>query len=206
MSAKFIVFEGIDGCGKGTSVKFAKEFLENKGISCECVRDPGKTVIGEKIRNILLDPAHNEMSRETELLLYVAARAQLLAEQIEPYLESGKVVLCDRFDLSTLTYQYIFGGWEDNIPIETTTQVFVGQRKSPDHYILLDVPAEIGKKRVGKDQDRQEQKSCEIFERVRQRYLMYATKWNNITVIDSSGSVDDMLIDVKDELKRIFNL
>jgi len=203
MSAKFIVFEGIDGCGKGTSVKFVKEMLDKKGIPCACVRDPGKTVIGEKIREILLNPDHEEMCRETELLLYVAARAQLLAEKIEPLLAEGKWVLCDRFDLSTLTYQYIFGGWEDDTPIETTTQVFVGQRKSPDHYILLDVPAEIGKKRVGKNKDRQEKKSSEIFERVRQRYLMYAEKWDNVTVIDSSGSVEDMLVEVAHEMDRI---
>jgi len=203
MTPKFIVFEGIDGCGKGTSVKFAKDMLDDRGIPCACVRDPGKTRIGEKIRSILLDPDHEEMSRETELLLYVAARAQLLAEQIEPLLDEGKFVICDRFDLSTLTYQYVFGGWDNEIPIETTTQVFVGQRKGPDHYILLDVPAEIGKQRVGKNKDRQEQKSCEIFERVRQRYLMYADKWNNITVIDASGSVDDMLAEVEKELERI---
>ena len=206
MNPKFIVFEGIDGCGKGTSIEFAKKMLDERNIPYGCVRDPGKTRIGEKIREILLDPEHEEMSRETELLLYVAARAQLLAECIEPLLNSGKFVLCDRFDLSTLTYQYIFGGWEDEVPIETTTRIFVGQRKSPDHYILLDVPAEIGKKRVGKEQDRQEQKSCEIFERVRQRYLMYAEKWDNITVIDSSGSVDDMLIDVEVELREIFEI
>ena len=164
MDPKFIVFEGIDGCGKGTSIEFAKNMLDRRGIPCACVRDPGKTVIGEKIREILLDPEHTEICRETELLLYVAARAQLLAEQIEPLLKEGKWVLCDRYDLSTLTYQYIFGDWDNDIPIETITQIFVGQRKSPDRYILLDIPAEIGKKRVGKNQDRQEQKSLELFQ------------------------------------------
>ena len=205
MNSKFVVFEGIDGSGKGTSIQFAKKILEDKNISYACVRDPGKTKIGEMIRNILLSPENEEMCRETELLLYVAARAQLLAEQIEPLLNDGKFVLCDRFDLSTLTYQYIFGGWEDEVPIETTTRVFVGQRRSPDYYILLDVPAEIGKGRVGKDQDRQEKKSCEIFEKVRQRYLMYAKKTKNIIVVDSSGSIEEMLSGVEDAMNFILN-
>ena len=203
MNPKFIVFEGIDGCGKGTSIEFAKKMLDERNIPYGCVRDPGKTRIGEKIREILLDPEHEEMSRETELLLYVAARAQLLAECIEPLLDSGRFVLCDRFDLSTLTYQYIFGGWEDEVPIETTTRIFVGQRKSPDHYILLDVPAEIGKQRVGKNKDRQEKKSCEIFERVRQRYLMYAKKFDNVTVVDSSGTIETMLDGVEKAMINI---
>lgn len=205
--SKFIVFEGIDGCGKGTSIRYAQEILDNHNIPYACFRDPGKTDIGEKIREILLDPENEEMCRETELLLYVAARAQLLAENIEPALSEGKVVLCDRYDLSTLTYQYIFGNWENEIPIETTTQVFVGQRKSPDHYILLDVSAEIGKQRVGKNKDRQEKKSSDLFEKVRQRYLMYAKKWpDKVTVVDSSGSIEEMLKNVESALKNILKI
>ena len=77
--SKFIVFEGIDGCGKGTAIRFSLNYLHNKGIACDAVRDPGSTRVSESIRNILLDPKHTEICRETELLLYVAARAQLLA-------------------------------------------------------------------------------------------------------------------------------
>jgi dTMP kinase len=203
-NTKFVVFEGIDGCGKGTAIKFSLDYLEKKGIGCDSVRDPGSTRVSEAIREVLLNPKYTEICREAELLLYVAARAQLLAEEIEPRLNSGRHVLCDRYDLSTLTYQYVFGDWEDETPIETTTQVFIGQRKSPDYYILLDTPVDIAKKRVGKEKDRQESKGDDLFEKVRQRYLMYAEKFDNVIVVDSSGSIDDMNNQIAKVLDKIF--
>lgn len=200
---KFIVFEGIDGCGKGTVIKHIYDFLLDKKLDVGCVRDPGTTKVSESIRNILLDNANTEITRETELLLYVAARVQLLVEEIEPILSQNKIVLCDRYDLSTLTYQYVFGNWEDGSLIEMTNAIALGNRSKPDHYIILDVPVHIAQKRVGIEKDRQENKGTDLFEKVRQRYLMYAEKWNNTTVIDSSAPIEDVLIKVEEVVLKI---
>ena len=101
----FITFEGIDGSGKSTQIRRLRDFLETNGHSVELIREPGGTAIGEKIRSLLLDKSNGEMSFETELLLYEAARAQIVNEKIVPSIRAGKVVVCDRFFDSTTAYQ-----------------------------------------------------------------------------------------------------
>ena len=101
----FITFEGIDGSGKSTQIRRLRDFLETNGHSVELIREPGGTSIGEKIRSLLLDKSNGEMSFETELLLYEAARAQIVNEKIVPSIRAGKVVVCDRFFDSTTAYQ-----------------------------------------------------------------------------------------------------
>lgn len=101
----FISFDGIDGVGKSTHLRFYKEVLEATDHDVLLVREPGGTVIGEKIRSILLDKENAEMADRTELFLYLAARAQIVEEVIRPALEAGKIVLCDRFIDSTVAYQ-----------------------------------------------------------------------------------------------------
>src|SRR5450432_2602540 len=102
LKSKFIVFDGGEGCGKSTQVQMLKMALESAGAKVLPVRDPGSTRIGEFIRAILLNPDHSEMGMRCEMLLYMAARAQMMVETILPALEAGKVVLCDRFVSSTL--------------------------------------------------------------------------------------------------------
>ena len=97
MKGLFITFEGIDGCGKTTQIEMLSSDLQKEGIPFVLIREPGGTSIGEKIRTILLDKANSGMDERTELLLYEAARAQIVKEKIIPELESGKVVICDRF-------------------------------------------------------------------------------------------------------------
>ena len=101
----FITFEGIDGCGKSTQFQMLKEYLETQGVDFIVVREPGGTVIGEKIREILLNKKNDSMRPLTELLLFEAARAQIAEEVIRPALEKGTCVLCDRFFDSTYAYQ-----------------------------------------------------------------------------------------------------
>src|SRR4051812_18857554 len=101
----FIVFDGPEGSGKSTQVKLLKERLEQEGKNVVLVRDPGTTRIGEQIRAILLDPAHGEMAMRCEMLLYMAARAQMMSELIFPALAKGQIVISDRFVSSTLAYQ-----------------------------------------------------------------------------------------------------
>ena len=105
MKGLFITFEGIDGCGKTTQIEMLSSDLQKEGIPFVLIREPGGTSIGEKIRTILLDKANSGMDERTELLLYEAARAQIVKEKIIPELESGKVVICDRFYDSTIAYQ-----------------------------------------------------------------------------------------------------
>src|SRR6202043_884093 len=94
--SQFIVFDGPEGCGKSTQVRLLGAALEARGLPALVVRDPGTTRIGEQVRAILLDPAHTEMSMRCEMLLYMAARAQMMAQTILPALADGKIVLCDR--------------------------------------------------------------------------------------------------------------
>ena len=107
MKGLFIVMEGPDGSGKTTQINLLKEYLEEAGYECLITREPGGTVIGEKVRQLILNPEHKEMSPVTEMLLYAASRAQLVHEVIGPALEEGKIVISDRFVDSSIVYQGI---------------------------------------------------------------------------------------------------
>ena len=110
MRGMFIVLEGPDGSGKTTQITLLKEYLESLGKECLITREPGGTRIGEAIRRIILDPEYTEMSDVTEMLLYAAARAQLVHDKIGPAIEEGKIVISDRFVDSSLVYQGIARG------------------------------------------------------------------------------------------------
>ena len=112
MKGLFIVMEGPDGSGKTTQINLLKEYLEEAGYECLITREPGGTVIGEEVRQLILNPEHKEMSPVTEMLLYAASRAQLVHEVIGPALEEGKIVISDRFVDSSIVYQGIAGGIE----------------------------------------------------------------------------------------------
>ena len=105
MNGKFIVFEGPDGSGKTTILEKVKTILENDSYPVSFYREPGGTPISEKIRSIIIDNENSEMSAKTEALLFAASRAQLVEERIKPDLKAGKIVICDRFVLSSLLYQ-----------------------------------------------------------------------------------------------------
>ena len=105
MSGLFITFEGADGCGKSTQLKFLAEYLKENGADVVLTREPGGSLVAEKIREILLDKENAEMDAMTEALLYAAARAEHVRKVIKPALQEGKVVLCDRFVHSSLAYQ-----------------------------------------------------------------------------------------------------
>src|SRR5262245_42126131 len=105
LRGKFIVFDGGEGCGKSTQAVMLRKRLETEGLTVVPVHDPGATRIGELIRRILLDPDNTDMAMRCEMLLYMAARSQLMSETIQPALADGKVVISDRFVSSTLAYQ-----------------------------------------------------------------------------------------------------
>jgi dTMP kinase len=169
LAGKFVVLDGSEGCGKSTQIRLLADRLASLGIPCLAVRDPGATQIGERIRAILLDPTHQEMSMRCEMLLYMAARAQLLSQTVLPALEEGKAVLCDRFISSTLAYQ--LGG--QGLTADDIRQVgdIAVTGRWPDLTILLDMPVELSMARIKRSKDRIEQRSLEYHRQVRQNFL-----------------------------------
>jgi dTMP kinase len=170
----FIVLDGTEGSGKSTQARmlcdrFARDYGPDSVL---LVRDPGTTRIGEQVRAILLDPAHAEMNMRAEMLLYMAARAQMMAQVILPALERDKVVLCDRFVSSTLAYQLGGEGLTAG-DISLVADIAICGRW-PDLTILLDMPAAASLARVNRPRDRIEQRPLEYHEQVRRNYLAQA--------------------------------
>lgn len=182
----FVTFEGIDGCGKSTQVTALKDSLEKKGTEVIVIREPGATLIGEKIRSILLDKANSGMSSETELLLYEAARAQIVNEVIRPALKSGKVVICDRFYDSSVAYQ----GYARGLPLESIDSLnrFAAGGLEPDLTFLLDLPPQAARERMNireGSEDRLEIEGLVFMEKVRAGYLELAGKHARIITLDA---------------------
>jgi dTMP kinase len=171
MRGKFITFEGSEGCGKSTQSMLLYEYLKKKGRRVIYLREPGAARISEKIRNILLD-AKNIISAECEMLLYMAARAQIVNEIIKPALKRGKVVICDRFLDSTIAYQ----GYGLGMDIKLIKNIgkFVTQGIKPGLTIFLDVPLKQGLRHRDGNKDRIEKRPLKYHSRVRQGYLNLA--------------------------------
>lgn len=168
LRGRFIVLDGTEGSGKSTQIRLLSERLTAAGLSVLQVRDPGTTRIGERVREILLDPTNTEMGMRCEMLLYMAARAQMMSQLILPAIEAGQVVLCDRFVSSTLAYQ--LGG--DDLTADDIRDVadIAIQGHWPDVTIILDMPADKSMARVKRDRDRIEQRPLEYHEMVRENY------------------------------------
>ncbi|NLE92008.1 MAG: dTMP kinase [Elusimicrobia bacterium] len=168
----FITFEGTEGCGKSTQAGMLYAYLRRKGRKTVFVREPGSTAIGEKIRRVLLDRKNGNMSRECELLLYMAARAQIVQEKIRPKLAEGYIVICDRYLDSTRAYQGYGLGMDQRI-IEEIGR-FVTPGATPDLTILLDIPAGRGLRHRELKKDRIESRDLVYHRRVRRGYLRIA--------------------------------
>jgi dTMP kinase len=168
----FIVFDGSEGSGKTTQVARLRQRLESLGRSVLLVRDPGTTRIGEQIRTILLNPDHDEMAMRCEMLLYMAARAQMMSESILPALAEGKTVISDRFVSSTLAYQLGGDGLTAD-EIRTVADIAIRNRW-PDLTLILDMPVESSMARVRRAKDRIEQRPMDYHEQVRKNYLSQA--------------------------------
>lgn len=198
----FLVLDGTEGAGKSTQARLLEQRLRSLGRDVLAVRDPGTTRIGEQIRAILLDPAHQEMSMRCEMLLYMAARAQMMAEVIRPALDAGRVVLCDRFVSSTLAYQ--LGG--DGLTageIRSIADVAIRGRW-PDRTILLDLPADKSLARVTRAKDRIEQRPLAYHEQVRRNYLAQAqADPQHYRVIDADRPPEAVAEDVWREVEPL---
>lgn len=192
---RFITFEGPEGSGKTTQMRLLAAWLEAQGRRVVMTREPGGTRIGDSIRALLLDPTHTEMRPETEILLFSAARAQIVGQVIRPHLAQGGIVLCDRFADSTLAYQ----GYGRQLDLATLRQItaFATGNLTPDLTICLDLPVEEGlrRKRSGDQTEwnRMEQETLAFHERVRRGFLALAAaepmRW---LVLDATQSVEEI--------------
>ena len=172
MKGKFITFEGSEGCGKSTQSGLLYDYLKGKGYAVVYLREPGGTKISEKIRMILLDSKNDSMSVECEMLLYMAARSQVVKELIKPALSKGKIIICDRFLDSTVAYQ----GFGLGIDINFIKSVgkFATYGIKPDLTIFLDLPIKKGLKYRQLTKDRIEKRPLKYHEQVRRGYLRLA--------------------------------
>jgi dTMP kinase len=172
MRGKFITFEGSEGCGKSTQSRLLYKYLKAKGKRVIYLREPGATKISEKIRDILLDAHNDGIVPEAEMLLYMAARAQIVAELIEPALKKGVMVICDRFLDSTLAYQ----GYALGVSIDLIRKVgaFTTRGITPDLTLFLDLAVQHGLKHRQANLDRIEMRSVNYHLRVRRGYLKLA--------------------------------
>ncbi|HEY9052290.1 MAG TPA: dTMP kinase [Gammaproteobacteria bacterium] len=201
-NALFITLEGSEGVGKTSNLEFIKSKLDNAGIDYIITREPGGTVLGEKLREILLGEQFKGMSDDAELLLMFAARAEHVNKVIKPALQQGKWVLCDRF--TDATYAYQGGGRQLSVERIAQLENWVLGDMRPDLTLLLDAPVTVGRERAGKRSapDRFEQEKDAFFNRVRDMYLFRAHQESNrIKVIDASGSLES----VQQQINKIFS-
>ncbi|MGE0268018.1 MAG: dTMP kinase [Candidatus Omnitrophota bacterium] len=198
----FITFEGSEGSGKSTQMELIGQYLKDKKKSVLFVREPGGVSISEKIRGILLDAGNKAMAPSCEMLLYMAARAQLVEEVIAPALNKGKVVICDRFLDSTVVYQGY--GHQMDVAFIKKVGAFATQGIKPDLTFIFDIEAKKGLARIKRAKDRIEQRAMAYHTRVREGYLDIAKKEpKRIKIINSDQSIEDIQQQVRQQIDRI---
>ena len=190
MKGLFIVMEGQDGSGKTTQINLLEQYLKEAGYECLITREPGGTVIGEEVRELILNPEYKEMSPVTEMLLYAASRAQLVHEVIGPALEAGRIVISDRFVDSSIVYQ----GIARNLGISTVAAVNapgIGIYR-PDGIFFIDLSEAEGirRKKNQKKLDRMEQESIDFHHLVSEGYRKVLAERPEVIKIDGGKNID----------------
>ena len=189
----FITLEGIEGAGKSTVVDFIEDFLTKEGHNVIKTREPGGTVIGEQIREILLKNENYTLTYDTELLLVFSARAQHIQEVILPALSSGKIILCDRF--TDASYAYQGGGRGIDASRINLLEEWVQGDLRPNLTLLFDLDVDIGIQRIKKrsDTDRFEREEINFFEKIRNTYLERAkNEPQRFRIINSASSLESV--------------
>lgn len=201
---KFITFEGIDGAGKSTHLAWATDFLRGRNVGLVVTREPGGTILGEQLRQILL-AGDQRIHPETETLMMFTARRQHLEDVIRPALQRGDWVLCDRFTDASFAYQ---GGGRGVVRDKLEAlERWVHPDLQPDLTLLFDVSAELGQSRVAriKSPDRFEREDLEFFSRVRNAYLERLQQWpNRMTGIDGSKPIADIQQEMEQRLLALW--
>ena len=196
----FITFEGADGCGKTTQMKLLADYLKTQGLEVVLTREPGGKGLGEKVREILLN-YDGEVSDRCESFLFLADRAQNIDIIVNPAVEQGKIVLCDRHIDSTVAYQG-YGRGLDLDRIKMLNNLATNDRK-PDLTIVFDIDVETSMKRVGSEKDRMESAGIEFHNKVRNGYLEIAKEEpERIKVVNAVQPIEQVFDDVKKIVKE----
>jgi len=203
MRGVLIAFEGIEGSGKSTQANLLYNFLKEKSLPCILTYEPGGTNIGDQIRDILLDVKNKNMHRKSELLLYLASRAQHVYEKMMPALQKGVIVISDRFSLSSMAYQGM--GRDFSFKVVSRLNKFAVNNVKPNLTILVDVPVSVGlnrtEKRSGNNIDRLEKEKNEFHERIRDAYIKLAKRApKNILIFSGLKPEDDLFNEIKDKV------
>lgn len=201
-SGLLVTFEGIDGSGKSTQATLLRDSLTESGFRVVFVREPGGTPISEKIRKILLDRENTGISFRSEVLLYLAARAEVVDKVIAPALASGNVVIADRFYDSTYAYQ-ISGRLLPERVVRMVNR-FASESLVPDLTFLVDLPVRAAQKRLQREKDRLESEGIYFQQRVRDGFLELArAEPRRIRVLDGRANVDDLFVTVRKTVLRL---
>ncbi|MFP6621426.1 MAG: dTMP kinase [Pirellulaceae bacterium] len=201
----FISFDGVDGVGKSTQAAQFVEWLQEQGHQVLSCRDPGSTELGERLRTLVLKDTDISIAARSEMLLYMAARAQLVSEVIQPALASGQVVVSDRFLLANVVYQGHAAGLEPR-EIWDVGAVATGGL-APDLTMVLDMPLEKAVSRIGRELDRMEARGLEFLERVRQGFLREAAQApDRIVVVNADQEIPQVQDDIRQVASRYLNV
>jgi len=190
----FLTLEGGDGVGKSTLQRSLNQRISEAGFEVIMCREPGGTILGEKLRDALLGSKKKEVDALAELLVFLAARTQLSTEIIKPALERGAVVICDRFADSSIAYQHYGRGIEKSIIEDLNTIATTGLM--PDRTILLDLDPSVGAKRKGQAQDYMEQETIDFHNRVREGYMYLARESPGRWLIVDALQNEDVIFDL----------
>jgi dTMP kinase len=197
----FISLDGGDGVGKSTQIGLLADWLRAAGHDVLTCRDPGSTQLGESIRKILLDAHDTPISRTAEMLLYMAARAQLVAEIIRPALTAGKTVISDRYLLANVVYQGHAGGLDVDELWEIGRVATAGL--APTLTVILDMPPDVAAARISRPLDRMESQGDEFRRRLREGFLAEAARRpNECIVIDASRDIDTVQAEIRRAVER----
>jgi len=204
LAGLFIALEGPDGSGKSTITRLLGEYFKEKDMDYLVTREPGGTMIGEEIRRLILDTENTEMGTETEALLYAASRGQHVHEKIRPALKEGKIVLCDRFILSSLAYQGVGRGL--GIKEVKAINDFAIQDVYPDLILFFHIDPELTLKRKTHRMggDRLEKEGSDFHRKVYDGYMELIKMYpKNIRIIDASKSISDVLAQSIEEIEKV---
>jgi dTMP kinase len=201
-SGVLIAFEGVEGAGKGTQLELARRYIQSKGREVVVTREPGGTGFGDRLREVILDPATGKVHPRAEALVFAAARTQLVSTVIRPAMAEGKVVLCDRFVDSSVAYQgFARGVGEQDI---LTLNAWATEGLFPDLVILLHIEPEEGLRRAGGNLDRIEIEEIAFHAKVSDAYLRIAEEHpDRFHVVDASGTPEEVHERVREGLDRV---